>query len=106
MPGYVLRASANYEQIPACAGMTGYAAKKLLRLLTATMLTVALKRNRFLVVDVFPHTDRFSVFIIQFAVQKEAVFFIKGKKAGVMFDIRIYRKKTAGTIAVIAITGY
>jgi hypothetical protein len=56
-------------------------------------------------VQVFAHTDCFAFFVIKFAVQEKAVFFIKGTDPFVMFKIRVHSEETAGAIIIVTLTG-
>jgi hypothetical protein len=47
-------------------------------------------------VQVFTHTDSFTVFIIEFDVGNKAILFIKGTDALIIFNVSVQGKKTAG----------
>jgi hypothetical protein len=54
---------------------------------------VLLRKPLFGLAKLRQQPERYAVFVIEFAVQEKAVFFIKGTDTFIMFNIRVYREK-------------
>ena len=52
-----------------------------------------------LLIQVFSHADCFSVFIVKLGIGDEAVFFVEGKNAFVVFNVGVNGQKTGGAIS-------